>query len=67
MIYFYIDDNGVLQSTSDAAPVEFHYEFEQKPTYMNIMVVRDIDGEVHSEYQGWTSIRDLRKAIKKVG
>lgn len=66
MIYFYVDDNGSLQSTSNSVPaVGFHYEFEQKSTYMNIMVVHDRDGEVHSEYQGWTSLHDLCKAIGK--
>jgi len=58
---FFVDQDGVVCSTA-VAPEGMHYEFEEKPTYRNVLLVVTATGEVHDEYVLWHSLEALSTA-----
>lgn len=60
----YVDVDGVVRCTNTKLASGLHYEFEQKPNYINVMIVRDSDSEVTEDYVGWESLAALEAALK---
>lgn len=58
---FFVDQDGVVCTTA-VAPEGMHYEFEEKPTYRNVLLVVTATGEVDNEYVLWDSLEALSTA-----
>lgn len=61
---YYVDPgSGEIRSTQ-TPPDGCHFEFEQKETYLEILLVADSDGEVIEEMVFWPSKEALEAAIQ---
>lgn len=61
-IYYYVDVNGTVRSTSEREGV--HFEVIHKETYKLIWIVNSNTSEVVEEAVAWESLSLLAKALK---
>jgi ABC-type arginine transport system ATPase subunit len=59
---FYCDESGKVQSTAEGAPEGFHFSFEEKSTYRQVLIVETQTGEVKDEYVLWPTLEALSEA-----
>ena len=62
MLGYYVEEASGKVCSTAVPPYGCHFEFHEKPTYREIWVVADQDGEVLQEAVFWPSLEALAAA-----